>query len=596
VAGLGILLSGCSQLPSFSDTSTLASSVRADWKTQSDLDAQTMYQILVAEMLVKRDQPAAAYDILYPLAKNLKDPQLVKYVFQLSMYTYQVSKIEAATQLWLSLNPKEATPWKAAYLMSIRKGEPETALQQWQTWQKLTEAPLYQDILNSAQRVARATPPKEGLVFAQKLAVHYPDNWAAQLALGWLTANQGEVKLAWPVLNKAWQLAQQLPSEDEGEEKALAQQKTAQVLVEMALKAPQYGAKVLDELLADYIAQHPEQLALQQQVARLQVQMQRFTQAKQTFQKILQQEADNSAALFGLGVLALQMGELETAEQNFQVLKQTPHYRAVAFYYLGRIAQGRKQWSLAERYFKQVDKAPFKLDAQIQLALLQVAEKEGMKRFAAAQQYLDQLLHALQSKSQKSNDKAQAKVWAAKAKLYAQAGEVKKAIEAYRKVIAFLPETEWQFSLAALLYDSKQFDDYQKVLKAILQQRPNDADALNALGFFYVEQGKNLDEAKTLLERAIEVAPERYYIMDSLGWWYFVKGDYLKAEQWLEKALKKQMDDEVLIHLIEAKWHVGKVQEALKLWQKHHAQFPKNAKLQGLMKQLQQSSPSIEKN
>lgn len=585
VVGLGILLGGCSQFPSFSDASVLSSSTSVDWKSQSGLDAQTMYQILVAEMLIKREQPAAAFDLLYPLAKKLKDPQLVKYVFQLSMFTYQVSKIEAATQLWLSLNPKEATPWKAAFLMSIRKGEIEAALQQWQKWQKLTEAPLYQDILNSAQKVARTTSPKEGLAFIQKLAHHFPDNWAAQLALGWLAADQGNVKLAWSALNKTWQLAQPLPS---GKEKVFAQQKTAQILMEVALKAPLYGAKVLDELLADYIAQHPEELALQQQVARLQIQMQRFTQAKQTFQKILQQDADNTAALFGLGVLALQMEDLKTAEQSFQILKNQPSYQTVAFYYLGRIAQGRKQWTLAERYFKQVDKGPFELDAQIQLALLQVTEKQGVKGLAAAQQRLDSLLQALQSKSQKSNDKARAKIWSAKAKLYVQAGEVQKAIEAYRKATVLLPEAQWQFALAALLYDSKQFDDYQKVLKNILQQTPNDADALNALGFFYVEQGKNLDEAKVLLERAIEVAPDRYYIMDSLGWWYFMKGDYPKAEQWLEKALRKQMDEEVLIHLIEAKWHAGKTQEAIKLWQKHHAQFPKNAKLQSLMKQLQQ--------
>ena len=99
-AGLGILLAGCSQTGSglFSKkTFVEASASHKDWRRPSGLDAQTMYQILVAEMLVKRGQPAQAFEMLYPIAQRLRDPGLVRYVFQLSMYTYQESNIEKAT-------------------------------------------------------------------------------------------------------------------------------------------------------------------------------------------------------------------------------------------------------------------------------------------------------------------------------------------------------------------------------------------------------------------------------------------------------------------------------------------------------------------
>ncbi|WP_459817647.1 tetratricopeptide repeat protein [Galenea microaerophila] len=579
--GLGITLSGCTQMPAFLEASN-TDLVEAEKESPSALDAQTVYQILVGEMLVQKGQPAAAFDVLYPLAKKLKDPELAKYVFQLSMYTYQVPKIEAATQLWLSFDPKDPMPWKAAYLMSIRQEKMTQALHQWQKWQALTEGPWYQKVLDSAQRIAQSTPPKAGYKFIKRLAAHYPDQWAAQLALGWFAVNQGEYKTAWQVLNQAWRLAQKLPS---GEEKNLAQRKTAQVLLELALKAPQYGTQVLDGLLADYISQPTEDFTLLQEVARLQVQMNRFEQAQHTFKRILKQDPDHPMALFGLGVLAFQMGDLKRAEQHFHHLKKQSQLRAVADYYLGRIAQVRKQWTQAAQYFKQVDQSPFQLDAQIQLVLLQVAQTPNKKAYAAAQQKLDQLRL---KESVKKDKKSLAKVWVAKAALYAEVGDKKRAINAYRKAIALSPEIEWQFALAALLYETKQYADYEKVLKQILAQSPDNPDALNALGFYYVEQGKNLEEAGKLLQRAMQIAPNRYYIMDSVGWWYFMKGDYPKAEYWLEKALSQQMDDEVLIHLIETKWYAGKHQEAIELWQKHHAQFPKNGKLQKLIEQLQQ--------
>jgi tetratricopeptide (TPR) repeat protein len=80
-------------------------------------------------------------------------------------------------------------------------------------------------------------------------------------------------------------------------------------------------------------------------------------------------------------------------------------------------------------------------------------------------------------------------------------------------------------------------------MQKVLQIDPNHADALNYIGYTYAEQGIHLDEAMALIKKALGIRPESGYIMDSLGWVYYKKGDYHKAIHHLENAVKLTPDD-----------------------------------------------------
>jgi tetratricopeptide (TPR) repeat protein len=180
------------------------------------------------------------------------------------------------------------------------------------------------------------------------------------------------------------------------------------------------------------------------------------------------------------------------------------------------------------------------------------------------------------------------KVYRAKGVFYSHEGKYPQAIAQYEKVLEIDPDhIEVLMAQALLLYKGEQFDGYERNLKHVVVLEPDAVDALNALGYFYVEKNKNLEVAESLLKKAYRLEPNNYYVLDSLGWFYYQKQEYAVAKDYLQKALEVMVDDEVLIHLISTLWMQGEHEQARLMWQDYHKNFLQNKRLQNLMNQLE---------
>ncbi len=105
-------------------------------------------------------------------------------------------------------------------------------------------------------------------------------------------------------------------------------------------------------------------------------------------------------------------------------------------------------------------------------------------------------------------------------------------------------------------------------LKA-LELQPEQPYVMNYLAYSWVEQKVNLDEAKQMLVRAVELRPNDGYIVDSLGWVYYRVGDYDDAVTLLERAVELRPQDPVINdHLGDSYWRVGRQQEARFQWRR----------------------------
>ena len=106
-------------------------------------------------------------------------------------------------------------------------------------------------------------------------------------------------------------------------------------------------------------------------------------------------------------------------------------------------------------------------------------------------------------------------------------------------------------------------------LDQVLDEFPDDPGALNDLGYLWTEQGKNLQWARQMIQKAVDSEPENAAYLDSLGWAYYQVGQYAEAVQWLEKAaVGDEPDGVILDHLGDAYWKVDQPDKAVEAWGK----------------------------
>jgi tetratricopeptide (TPR) repeat protein len=248
--------------------------------------------------------------------------------------------------------------------------------------------------------------------------------------------------------------------------------------------------------------------------------------------------------------------------------------------------------------------------AQAYLSMAQIAERR--RDFRAANAWLDRI--------ENSQDLVQAQN--RRASILARQGKMDEA----RKVIRSLPErtpgdarlkamAEIQllrdnkmyqpaYDLLAqwivkdptdsdLLYDQAmiaekmgKFDDMERLLRELMTKKPDYHHAYNALGFSLAERNTRLPEAKQLIQKALEYAPNDPFITDSLGWVEYRMGNQAEALRILQAAYKDRPDAEIAAHLGEVLWTLGQRDQAQSIFREGLLLNAENETLQETLKRL----------
>jgi Flp pilus assembly protein TadD len=103
-------------------------------------------------------------------------------------------------------------------------------------------------------------------------------------------------------------------------------------------------------------------------------------------------------------------------------------------------------------------------------------------------------------------------------------------------------------------------------LTDLANERPDDPAALKALGYTLADHSRNLARARELIERAYAAAPKNAAILDSLGWVLFRQGHSAEAEAYLRAAYADDRGGDIAAHLGEVLWHLGRPDDAERIW------------------------------
>ena len=174
----------------------------------------------------------------------------------------------------------------------------------------------------------------------------------------------------------------------------------------------------------------------------------------------------------------------------------------------------------------------------------------------------------------------------------------KESVAAYDKAVARIGDIKgdnWTilYSRGISLEQSKQWERAEQDFLQALELQPDQPFVLNYLGYSWVEQGKNLVQARDMLERAVAQRQDDGYIVDSMGWALYKLGEFEDAVNYLERAVALRPQDPVINdHLGDTYWRVGRRDESRIQWRRALGLNPKDELRDSLADKLEQGLPA----
>jgi Flp pilus assembly protein TadD len=174
------------------------------------------------------------------------------------------------------------------------------------------------------------------------------------------------------------------------------------------------------------------------------------------------------------------------------------------------------------------------------------------------------------------------------AQLLREAGRNADAHQALTAALERQPDQpELLYEVALLAEKLGRVDELESRLRRLIEIKPDHAHALNALGYSLADRNIRLVEARTLIDRALELAPNDPFILDSKGWVLFRQGETQAALDTLNQAFGIRPDPEIAAHLGEVLWSIGRKDEARQTWDTARKEHPANEALAETVKRLQ---------
>jgi tetratricopeptide (TPR) repeat protein len=124
------------------------------------------------------------------------------------------------------------------------------------------------------------------------------------------------------------------------------------------------------------------------------------------------------------------------------------------------------------------------------------------------------------------------------------------------------------FQRGAMFEREKSYDQAEREFRKVIQSDPNNAEALNYLGYMFADQNMRLSEAQDLIKRALDLEPNNYAFLDSMGWVYYRMNKLDDAERELTRSIQIESKDPTIHdHLGDVYFKEGKLKEAIAQWQ-----------------------------
>lgn len=524
-----------------------------------DFPIETFYSLLVAELAGNRGRYDIELGNYIQEAHRTRDPMVTAHATRIARYLDANQATLETAKLWVELEPDNA---EALYILATELAHDGRLLDAFKYSERLLDlgsTPIFQSI---AARAGQATDTqRESLLgnFDRLLSSH-PRDLQLLVGKGLLLEQHDQPEEALAEVEKALRVR-----EDDA---------SAVILQSQLLYRLGRSEEALQGLLT-VLDQNPSNRRLRLQYARLLADVD-LEKAREQFEILVDQSPSDGDLLLSLALVYGQLGDGAHARASFQRLLEMGEQTDAAHYYLGRLAGESGDEATALGHFQQVQQGTNFLPAVGQT--LDILIDRGDIEEAQAQ------MRSIRSRFGSDTEQ----FYLLEAQTLARYQHLDAAEAVLTEGLTLHPsDTELLYARAMINEQRDRIRLAEDDLRTIIRYQPNNAMALNALGYTLADRTDRYEEAYNLIQQALNIEPNDPSIIDSMGWINYRLGNYKEAVLRLREAMKAFPDPEIAAHLGEVLWVMGEMDEARAIWTQGLELSPDNDIIPEVMRRLE---------
>ncbi|NKB33932.1 MAG: tetratricopeptide repeat protein [Pseudomonadales bacterium] len=523
---------------------------------------EQLYQTIISELGAQRGDLEDAGDNYLDLAMETRDLGMILRAVQFASVNGDVNALMQLGLLWAEIEPENPQPHLSLAYQFLEDGNYNLALSH---MARVIDLGGEMGFTALAARTGRLDPRNRQALIEnlRQLAREFEEEESIHVALVQLLAQNRQFDDALYEMQLLLQNIELTPN---------------MVLLHGQILQNMDDTENALRVMRSGVREFSDDKALRLSYARLLIQDDRFEDAQEQFEIIVEQDPEDWETLYSVALLDMELENFDSAIVNLEKLIRADQRFDESQYYLGFIYEQREDYKNSIEHYRQV--------------------RIGTNNFLAAQQQatrhsinLGELddAHAWLMRQSSGQPRLEILFTTIESNLLIQADYITEAKDLLDTSLNRFPNESDLLFARVLFYDSQSDrEGSERDLQQIIRMQPDDSRALNHLGYMLADQTTRFEEALDLIERAIAISPDDPAIIDSLGWAQYKLGRYEEALANLRRAFEVFPDHEVASHVGEVLWMMGREDEATQVWEDALEERPDSELIREVMDRLRQ--------
>ncbi|ODM30153.1 hypothetical protein A6779_10300 [Marinobacter adhaerens] len=544
---LGLTLAGCASLTGTEEAPAPGEKAATETKTEpqlpveyADFEPETLYLLLSAEIAAQRGR----YDITLvnylKAAKQSRDQAVIERAMRIAQSLNGDNAQKQLAELWLEIDPDNLQAHRISAIQAVKGNDLQTAIHH---MERIMDQGGDADFDSLAAMAANLPPEQqqELLALYKEMSGRHPDTPELEYSIALLLKVTGQPQVA---LDRLEPLLEE----------------NANFQPAIILKGDLFYQTGQKSSALDYLLTNTRRFPANRQMGtlygRMLINEGELQAAQDEFARLVKRYPETPGLRLSHALVALENGQTDLAREELTKLAEQGHHTSEAHYYLGRIEDQAGNTEQAIGYYQSVEQGNYYFPALARASSL-LAENGQLE------DAIDRI-----RRLREANPRQAENFWLLEVNLLLDQEQQKEALSTATEALEEHPENIEIRYARAMLYDGiGQTADAEADLRQIIEQEPENAVALNALGYILTTRTDRLREARGYIEKALQLDPDNPAILDSMGWVLFLEGQIEPSLDYLSRAWAAFPDPEVAAHYGEALWMNGAEEQARIIWQ-----------------------------